>query len=74
VIRKFNGGWIIADSEIPIVMEGWRAKDGENPYEGTLESFEKTINACDCATLDTNVQAAGTIDGIPAAPPPSPTP
>jgi murein DD-endopeptidase MepM/ murein hydrolase activator NlpD len=74
VARKFNGEWLIADSEIPFVVEGWRVKNGQNPYEGTLERFEKIINACECATLDTNLQATGNYDGVPTTPLPTPTP
>ena len=74
VARKFNGEWMIADSQIPFVLEGWQVKNGANPYEGTLERFEKKVNACECATLDTNLQATGNFDGIPTAPLPTTTP
>lgn len=74
IARKFNGEWILIDNEIPFLLEGWQVKKGQNPYEGTLKRFEKTINACDCATLDTNLQATGNYDGIPTEPLPSPTP
>ncbi|HAY84655.1 MAG TPA: hypothetical protein DCY42_06950 [Chloroflexi bacterium] len=74
IARKYNGEWILADSAIPFVLEGWQVKRGQNPYEGTLERFEKTVNACECATLDTNLQATGNYDGVPTNPLPSPTP
>ncbi|MEJ2485917.1 MAG: hypothetical protein P8Y68_09300, partial [Anaerolineales bacterium] len=74
IARKFNGEWILTDNQIPFVLEGWQVIKGQNPYEGTLERFEKVINACDCATLDTNLQATGNYNGIPTAPLPSPTP
>jgi len=74
IARKYNGEWIIADSQVPLVIEGWKVVNGLNPYEGSLERFGKTINACECATQDTNLQATGNYDGIPTIPVPSPTP
>ena len=41
----------------------WRLYQ-DTPYEGTLSRYEKTINACVCATLDTNITATGSVDGI----------
>jgi murein DD-endopeptidase MepM/ murein hydrolase activator NlpD len=74
IARKYNGEWIPIDSTIPFVLEGWQVKMGSRPYEGTLERFEKVIIACDCANLQTNLQATGNIDGIPSAPLPTVTP
>ena len=65
IARKYNGEWIIADSPVPFVMEGWRVRAGERQYDGILERFEKIVNACECATLDTNLQATGNYDGSP---------
>ena len=74
IARKFNGEWILADSEVPFVMEGWRVRNGENFYQGTLERFEKTVNASEGATLDTNLKATGNVDGSPIEDIPTPTP
>lgn len=72
--RKYNGEWILTGSDVPFVLEGWTVVNGLNPYEGSLERFGKIINACECATLDTNLQATGNYDGIPTPMVPSPTP
>lgn len=53
--RKFNGEWILADGPIPFVLDGWRARAGQNPYEGTLEKDGKIVNACTCSSADTLV-------------------
>ncbi len=39
IARRFNGEWIPADSPIPFDMEGWLAKDGLQPYQGTLQNL-----------------------------------
>lgn len=74
IARKYNGEWMIADSAIPMVVEGWEVKSGSSSYVGTLERFDKVILACDCASLETNLQATGNIDGNPSQPLPTPTP
>jgi hypothetical protein len=74
IARKYNGEWMIADSEVPFVMEGWRAVAGDRLYEGTLERFEKTINASESATFDTILTATGNVDGVPTEVIPSQTP
>ena len=75
IARKYNGEWMLADSEVPFVMEGWRVRAGERVYLGYLERFERTVTACDCATLDTNLLATGNFDGSPfVGPTPTPVP
>jgi murein DD-endopeptidase MepM/ murein hydrolase activator NlpD len=64
VARKYNGEWILADSVLPFVMEGWVPKDGSAPYEGTLTRFERTVTACVCASQETNIVATGNPDGV----------
>jgi murein DD-endopeptidase MepM/ murein hydrolase activator NlpD len=65
VARKYNGEWIIADSAIPFIIEGWLPKQGLLPYEGTLTRFEQTITACVCADQDSNILATGNPSGFP---------
>jgi hypothetical protein len=72
--RKYNGEWILPDSPVAFVMEGWQVIPGEASYQGFLRRFERVVNACDCATADTLIQATGSIDGIPGEIPPTPTP
>jgi hypothetical protein len=35
--RRYNGVWIAAEHpRWPLVLGGWRAENGERPYDGTL--------------------------------------
>ncbi len=73
--RKYNGEWILADSKVPFVLEGWVPHAGTAPYLGTLTRYDRTIMACECATKDTNITATGDPFGLPTnIPSPSPTP
>lgn len=65
VARKYNGEWIIVDSAIPFVIEGWLPKQGDLAYEGTLTRFEQTVTACICADQDSNILSTGNPDGFP---------
>ncbi len=49
IARKFNGEWIPADGALAFNLEGWIAKNGVSPYEGSLVRFSQTVHACDCA-------------------------
>jgi murein DD-endopeptidase MepM/ murein hydrolase activator NlpD len=44
-VRKYNGEWLPADGPIPFVLDGWQAKLGKKPYEGTLINGDRTIRA-----------------------------
>jgi len=74
IARKYNGEWIVTGGAVPFVLEGWQVKNGNNPYEGTLVRFEKTVIACDCGSAATSLQATGNIDGVPSQPLPTATP
>jgi hypothetical protein len=63
-----------ADGILPFVMEGWVPEGGEAEYTGSMSRFERTVNACACATQYTLVQGTGNISGVPLAPLPTPTP
>lgn len=54
--RKFNGEWIMADGPMPFNLSGWVAHAGKNPYEGTLTRDGKTVTACTCGSIETNVE------------------
>lgn len=43
--RKYNGEWILADSPIPLALDGWIVHDGAAAYKGTLTRFSQTIIA-----------------------------
>ena len=45
IARKYNGEWVLADGGIPFVLSGYRAYNGEDYYEGTLENGEITVTA-----------------------------
>jgi len=45
IARKFNGEWVLADGGLPFVLSGYRAYNGDAPYEGTLVRGDKTIIA-----------------------------
>jgi LasA protease len=45
IARKFQGEWIAADGPVPFVMDGWVAKAGFRPCEGSLVRDGVTIRA-----------------------------
>ncbi len=47
IARKYNGEWILADSPVPFVMEGWAVHDGSTAYQGFLKRFSQTVTASD---------------------------
>jgi LasA protease len=55
IARKYNGEWILAGGPIPFNLNGWSAKAGSKPYEGTLEKDGQIVNACPCGSSDTLV-------------------
>jgi hypothetical protein len=63
VARKYNGEWIVADSALPFVMEGWTPHNGTEAYQGTLVRFEKTVTACVCGDAPSHILATGNPDG-----------
>jgi LasA protease len=67
VARKYNGEWIVADSPIPFVMEGWIPHNGDALYLGTLTRYEHTVIACDCANQDSQILATGDPNGAPTS-------
>ncbi|MBL8099737.1 MAG: peptidoglycan DD-metalloendopeptidase family protein [Anaerolineales bacterium] len=57
VARKYNGEWILADSAIPFVMDGWIPHNGSRAYLGTLTKGNLTVIACECGDAFTAVNA-----------------
>jgi LasA protease len=43
--RKYNGEWILADSPIPLNLEGWVVRNGTDAYKGSLTRFSQTVTA-----------------------------
>ena len=57
IARKYNGEWIPADSMIPFNLNGWIAHRGSLEYQGTLTKGGRTIVACTCADLASQIDA-----------------
>jgi LasA protease len=57
IARKYNGEWMIADSAIPFVLNGWVAHNGSRAYLGTLTRGNEVVIACECGDLFTSVSA-----------------
>ena len=57
IARKYNGEWIPADSAIPFNLEGWIAKNGAEPYQGSLIRFSRTVRACVCSDSASQIQS-----------------
>jgi hypothetical protein len=45
IARKYNGEWISAGGDIPFVMDGWTAHEGDAPYQGTLTRGDDVVVA-----------------------------
>lgn len=57
IARKYNGEWIAADGALAFNLEGWIAKNGSVPYQGTLTKLSRVVNACVCSDRDSQLQA-----------------
>lgn len=55
--RKYNGEWIEADSAVPFNLEGWIARKGAVPYQGTLNNFGRIITASDKGLANSYITA-----------------
>ena len=57
IARKFNGEWIPAEGTLAFNLEGWIAHNGDEPYQGTLTRFSRTVIANVNSNLYSNVTA-----------------
>ena len=57
IARKYNGEWIPADGPLAFNLEGWIAKYGSQPYEGTLSRYNQQIRACECSDHESQLTA-----------------
>ncbi len=57
IARKYNGEWMLADSAVPFVMDGWIPHNGSRAYLGTLTKGNLTVIACECGDAFTAVSA-----------------
>jgi len=57
IARKYNGEWIVADGPLAFNLGGWVAKNGAQPYLGTLTRFSQVVTACVCSDSGTFITA-----------------
>lgn len=54
VARRYNGEWLNAVGDLPLVLGGWVAAEGGAEYDGTLSKDGLTREACQCRQLSVN--------------------
>ena len=59
--RKYNGEWILSEGPLAFNLEGWLAKNGAQPYLGSLTRYGKTVVACECSNASSFI-TSGAID------------
>lgn len=57
IARKYNGEWIPAAGALAFNLEGWTAVNGERPYLGSLVRQGRTIQACECSDINSQVRS-----------------
>lgn len=55
--RKYNGEWVLADSAIPLTMDGWVTHNGAREYLGTLSKGSGLVTACDCSDSFSSIRS-----------------
>jgi LasA protease len=55
IARKYNGEWMLAEGPLAFNLEGWIAYNGPRPYTGTLKRFSRTVVACECSNLTSQI-------------------
>lgn len=58
IARKYNGEWILADSAVPLTMNGWTTHNGSREYLGTLTKGSAIVVACDCGDAYTSISGS----------------
>ncbi len=53
--RKYNGEWVLAGGPMPFNLDGWTAKAGAKPYQGSLTKDSLVIEACTCGSFETRI-------------------
>lgn len=61
--RKFNGEWILAEGTLAFNLEGWIARNGNAPYQGTLDRAGRTVAACVCSDQGSQLQSLAPVTG-----------
>lgn len=57
IARTYNGRWIAADGEIPLVMSGWVSQGLGREYDGILVRGNVTKEACECREESNRITA-----------------
>lgn len=57
IARRYNGQWIEAGGPLAFNLEGWIAKNGSAPYQGSLSRYDRTITACVCSDQASHIQS-----------------
>jgi hypothetical protein len=57
IARKYNGEWILTDSSLPFVMDGWVVGNGSGAYKGTLTRGGRVVIACECSDAGSTLRA-----------------
>ena len=70
--RKYNGMWVAAGGSLPLTLDGWTVRAGEQPYQGIMIKDGQVINARQYASFDSHIsrpedQPAGAPTGQPAS-------
>jgi len=63
IARKYNGEWILAEGALAFNLEGWIARNGAIPYQGTLARSGRSISACDCSDQASQLQSTNPTTG-----------
>lgn len=58
IARKYNGEWMLADSVVPLKMNGWVTHNGSREYLGTLTKGSAIVTACDCGDTFTSISGS----------------
>jgi LasA protease len=56
--RKYNGEWILADSTLPLTMNGWVTHNGTREYLGTLTKGNGIVKACECSDAFSSISSS----------------
>ncbi|MEN6435343.1 MAG: LysM peptidoglycan-binding domain-containing protein [Anaerolineaceae bacterium] len=57
IARKYNGEWISAAGVLAFNLDGWIAYNGAAEYMGELKRFSRTVIACQCSDINSQIQA-----------------
>jgi LysM repeat protein len=55
IARKYNGEWIGAGGPVPFVLSGWTVQYGAAAYLGSMSRDGRTVTACTCSGLDSQI-------------------